>query len=116
MASNSRHISRREFLGKTTQFAAGAVALGMLSSCERQAMVTGTTARVIGANDRINLAIIGVRGRGMYLAEGFAKIPNVSVKTFCDIDANLFAERVKKIENIQHMAPSTAGDLQAGFR
>jgi hypothetical protein len=66
----------------------------MLSSCARPAAVS-TKGGVIGANDRINIAIIGIRGRGMYLAEGFAKIPNVSVKTFCDIDANLFAERVR---------------------
>ena len=51
----------------------------------------------------------------MYLAEGFAKIPNVQIKTFCDIDANLFAERVKKIEDIQQIAPATEKDLRRVF-
>ena len=101
MASNNGHISRREFLGKTTQFTVGAVAAGMLASCAKQTAAPLAGSRIIGANGRINIAIIGIRGRGMYLAEGFAKIPNVSIKTFCDIDANLFAERVKKIEDIQ---------------
>jgi len=114
MASNSSQISRREFLGKTTQFAAGAIAAGMLSSCARPAAVS-TKSRVLGANDRINIAIIGVRGRGMPLAEGFAKIPNVKIKTLCDIDANLFAERVKKIDEIQHFAPATEKNLQRVF-
>ena len=115
MASNSGQISRRVFLGRTTQFAAGAIAAGMLSSCARPTAVTSTKAGVIGANDRINIAIIGIRGRGMYLAEGFAKIPNVKIKTFCDIDANLFAERVKKIEDIQKFAPAAEKDLRRVF-
>jgi predicted dehydrogenase len=115
MASNSGQISRREFLGKTTQFAAGAVAAGMLTSCTRPTAVTSTKGGVIGANDRINLAIIGVRGRGMNQAEGFARIPNVKIKTLCDIDANLFAERVKKIDEIQHFAPATEKNLQRVF-
>jgi predicted dehydrogenase len=114
MASN-KGLSRREFLGNTAKLAAGAAALGMLTSCAEQKAAPLAAGRVIGANDRINIAIIGIRGRGMYLAENFVKIPNVSVKTFCDIDANLFAERVKKIEGIQHQAPSTVGDLRRVF-
>jgi predicted dehydrogenase len=120
--SSIEGLSRREFLGKTTQFAAGAIAAGMLTSCApsttlkagRPAAVA-TKAGVIGANDRINIAIIGVRGRGMNQAEGFARIPNVKIKTLCDIDANLFAERVKKIDGIQHFAPATEKDLRRVF-
>jgi predicted dehydrogenase len=114
MASNNGHISRREFLGKTTQFAAGAIAAGMLSSCARPTAVS-TKAGIIGANDRINIAIIGVRGRGIKLAEGFSQIPNVRIKTLCDIDANLFAERVKKIDGLQHFPPLTEKDLRRVF-
>jgi predicted dehydrogenase len=113
--ANSGRFSRREFLGKTTQFTVGAVAAGMLVSCAKPTAAPIAAGRVIGANDRINLAIIGIRGRGMYLAEGFAKIPNVTIKTFCDIDANLFAERVKKIEDIQKFAPATEKDLRRVF-
>jgi predicted dehydrogenase len=112
--SSIEGVSRREFLGKTTQFAVGAIAAGMLSSCARPTAV-GTKAGVIGANNRINLAIIGVRGRGIKLAEGFSQIPDVRIKTLCDIDANLFAERVKKIEDIQKFAPGTEKDLRRVF-
>ncbi|MGD1042673.1 MAG: Gfo/Idh/MocA family oxidoreductase [Sedimentisphaerales bacterium] len=114
MASNNSQISRREFLGKTTQLAAGAIGISMLASCARPTAIS-TKSRVLGANDRINLAIIGVRGRGMNQAEGFAKIPNVRIKTLCDIDTNLFAERVKKIDGIQHFAPATEKDLRWVF-
>ena len=50
--------------------------------------------RVIGANDKVVLASIGIRGQGNALKRGFAKLPNVEIKTLCDIDANLADERV----------------------
>jgi predicted dehydrogenase len=115
MASNNGQISRREFLGRTTQFAAGTIAASMLASCAKPTAAPLANNRIIGANDRINLAIIGVRGRGMAQAKGFAQIPNVRIKTLCDIDANLFAERVKKIEEIQKFAPGTEKDLRRVF-
>jgi predicted dehydrogenase len=51
----------------------------------------------------------------MNQAEGFARIPNVRIKTLCDIDANLFAERVRKTEEIQKFAPATEKDLRRVF-
>ena len=108
-------ISRREFLNKTTRVAAGTIVAGALASCAGPTAGPFMKSRTIGANDRINLAIIGIRGRGMPLAEGFARIPNVTIKTLCDIDANLFAGRVKKIEEIQHLAPLTEKNLRQVF-
>ncbi len=115
MSSRYKKISRRQFLSRGGQTAAGIVIAGSLASCRstpsRPACATGA----IGANGQINLAVIGIRGRGMNLAEGFAEIPNVRVKTICDIDENLFAERVKKIEEIQGSAPSTEHELRRVF-
>ena len=115
MASKRKPLSRRQFLNRSTQAAAGVLAAGTLASCSTPRPVPVTGGRVIGANDRINMAIIGVRGRGNGLAQGFAKIPNVRVKTLCDIDENLFPERVRKIGDIQGAAPSTEYDLRRVF-
>lgn len=49
-----------------------------------------------GANDRVNIAIIGIRGMGMLHTEAFQSVKGVEVRAFCDVDANLFPERVKK--------------------
>jgi predicted dehydrogenase len=108
-------LSRREFLARSTQFAAGALAAAALASCTSTDKSACAAGRVIGANDRINMAVIGIRGRGMNLAEGFVKIPNVSIKTLCDIDGNLFAERIRKIEGIQGFAPKTSRDLRCVY-
>ena len=50
--------------------------------------------RILGANDRVVTASIGIRGQGNALKRGFAKLKNVEIKTLCDIDANLAPERI----------------------
>ena len=104
-------ISRREFLKKSATVSAGIFTAGALASCTGPTS-SGAKGRILGANDRINIAIIGTRIRGTALAEGFTKIPNVAIKTVCDVDMNLFAESVRKIEEIRHFAPSTQQDLR----
>ncbi|MHC4153758.1 MAG: Gfo/Idh/MocA family protein [Planctomycetota bacterium] len=112
MASEHKAISRREFLSRGTQTAAGLMAASTLVSCTSPQAVPVSEGRVLGANERINMAIIGIRGRGNGLSRGFAGIPNVRVKTLCDIDENLFSERVPKIQEIQGVAPSVEYDLR----
>jgi predicted dehydrogenase len=107
MSSERKKISRRQFLVRSTQTAAGVVTAGTLAS-----FAPAAQGRVIGANERINLAVIGIRGRGYGLLKDFAKLPNVCVKTICDVDENLFPERVKALEEIQDIVPSTEHDLR----
>jgi len=79
MTEDRNEVSRRTFTA-TTSLAAAAV-------------VAGGARRVLGANDRVVLASIGIRGQGDALKQGFAKIPGVEIKTLCDVDENLFASR-----------------------
>ncbi len=97
-------IGRRAFLGtaaRTAALAAGAAPL-----------VSNT---VLGANNRINLAVIGIRSRGREHYRGFALIPDVRIKTLCDVDENLFEERVDDLETLQGKAPGTEFDLRRVF-
>src|SRR2546423_1802336 len=71
--------------------------------------------RVLGANDRVNLAIVGIRGQGLSHIKGFPKLANVNVKTFCDIDENNFAERLKYMQDTYKYAPGTATDMRKVF-
>jgi predicted dehydrogenase len=43
--------------------------------------------RVLGANDRVNVAVVGVRGRGREHIDLFAKAPGSRVVALCDVDA-----------------------------
>lgn len=112
MSSKDRKISRRQFLTRSTQTAAGIVAAGSLVSYTAAQTTPNAGSRILGANEQINLAVIGIHGRGQELAGGFARIPNVRIKTLCDIDENLFAEPIKEIEEIQGSAPATQNDLR----
>ena len=70
--------------------------------------------RVLGANDRVVLASIGVRGQGNALKRGFARIPNVEIKTLCDIDANLADERINdpRLKEVATFKPGFVQDLR----
>ncbi len=112
MSSQHCEQSRREFLIQGAQAAVSVTAAGALVSCTTPQTAPIVSGRIVGANDRINVAVIGIRSRGMQLAKGFAEIPNVHVKTLVDVDENLFAESVQAMEQLQGISPATEWDLR----
>src|SRR5688500_14985004 len=99
-------LTRREFVSRTARTAAGVtVGSALLSS------------RVLGANDRVVLASIGIRSQGDSLKRGFARLQNVEIKTLCDPDANLFPSRVNdaRLKDVPAFKPGTAQDLRRVF-
>ncbi len=49
-----------------------------------------------GANDRVNVAVIGIHGMGQSHIQSYQNLENVEVRALCDIDKNLFPGVVKK--------------------
>ncbi len=110
---SDKNISRRQFLVQGSKITAGLAFASTLAPFTMPSQTASAAkGRVIGANDRINVAVIGIRGRGQGHIKGLAQIPNVCVKTLVDLDENLFAPRVKKLSEIQSLTPSTASDLR----
>lgn len=73
---------------------------------------------IIGANDRINVSVIGVRGQGFsHLRRwaSMAKEDNVQVKTICEVDEKLWEERVNAVAEIQGNKPGTTHDMREVF-
>ena len=69
------------------QFIAGAAALSLASAAKAGPANQG---RVIGANDRVNVAVIGTGGRGFYVADKFDKYNNIKANScqvvgVCDV-------------------------------
>ena len=80
---NGREISRRQFtatLGAVAGLTAGA---NLLTPAEVSA-APHINPRIIGANDRVVVANIGVRGQGNSLKRGFAKLENVGRMRIAD--------------------------------
>jgi len=67
-------ITRREFLKDTAFAGAGAAVLGGLAP-----------ARVLGANDKIRLGVLGSGGRARDVMTKFQKVPGVEFVAVCDI-------------------------------
>ena len=68
-------ISRREFATRVGAAAAGLAVGGDLFSRAQAAPHVG--GRILGANDRVVTASIGIRGQGNALKRGFARLKNV---------------------------------------
>jgi predicted dehydrogenase len=58
-----------------------------------------------GANDRVRVALVGLRGRGRDHIAGFGKLPNVEIAVACDIDEKLLETRLGDIEKLTGRRP-----------
>jgi predicted dehydrogenase len=104
-------ISRRDFTTRLGAAAAG-IAVGGEFFHPTTARAQG---RVLGANDKVVVANIGVRGQGNSLKRGFAQLKNVEVKTICDIDANLADARINDanvLKTVPTFKPGFVQDLR----
>jgi predicted dehydrogenase len=45
--------------------------------------------RILGANDRVRVAVCGLNGRGKDHIAGFSHVPNVEIAALCDVDENV---------------------------
>ncbi|HMB82274.1 MAG TPA: Gfo/Idh/MocA family oxidoreductase [Vicinamibacterales bacterium] len=116
MASNENDkngITRREFTTRVGAAAAGLAAGGALFNAPAHA-ATRAGRRILGANDRVVTASIGIRGQGNALKRGFAKLKNVEIKTLCDIDANIAPERIndERLKDVTTFRPGYVQDLR----
>ncbi|MGI8672773.1 MAG: Gfo/Idh/MocA family protein [Luteitalea sp.] len=71
-------------------------------------------AQIRGANDRINVAVIGIRNQGTVHLQNWCTLKeshNVQVRTLCDTDERLFARGVRLVEEKTGVAPATEWDL-----
>jgi predicted dehydrogenase len=68
--------------------------------------------RAFGANDRVNLAIVGVHGRGGSHIGNFGPQKDVRIAKLVDIDLNLLPSRVKGIQQKYGYSPAMEQDFR----
>jgi predicted dehydrogenase len=93
-------IDRRDFLktaGKAATLGAATLALG---------------GRVLGANDRVRVAICGLRGRGNDHLKGFTHVPGTEIAAFCDVDDNILNLRLGDMQKLALPKPKTYVDVR----
>ncbi len=74
-------------------------------------MAAGAAATAFGANERVNLALIGGRNRGSQIAEGVIKAGG-RIKTFCDLDPAILDKAGADIEKWQGARPGYEKQFQ----
>jgi len=98
--SLAKELNRRDFLSGST-----AGALGTLA-------VLGGTGKVLGANDRVRVAICGIHGRGRDHLQNFAQIKNCEIAALCDIDENVIRQRLGQMDKMGLAKPATYTDIR----
>ena len=83
--------NRRSFL-KTS--AAAAAGLGVSTSVSASFL---SPSGVLGANDRITVALIGAHNMGWWDLQDLLKQPDVICKTLCDVDASVLQGRAREL-------------------
>jgi predicted dehydrogenase len=76
------------------------------------AVGAGLTRRAVAANDKINVAMIGVRGQGRHLTGKFAQQPDVNMLYLCDVDENVYGNAAKVVEEKTGKRPPHVSDLR----
>src|SRR5690242_5722012 len=98
MSETTGPFGRRDFL--KTAGAAG-MSLGLANSA-LAGRGAKTSSRVLGANDRINVGVIGVGGRGSYVGAQFAKIGqknnSCQIVAVCDVYAKRKREASERLK------------------
>jgi predicted dehydrogenase len=103
-----REVSRRQFLGRSAQQAAG-VAVGVVGLA---GVATASGRAVDSPNERFGIGVIGVRNQGRLLANEFARVSGVEVRTLCDVDESQFAPAIREVVDAGQKAPATVRDFR----
>jgi len=107
MTKRREFIRRREFIKKSVIGTAG-IAIGGIGFSAK------SYASIIGANERINLAVIGIRNQGTVHINSYCGLKdshNVVVKTLCDTDELLFEPASKIVTQKTGVKPLTEWDI-----
>ncbi len=99
--------NRREFIKKTSVGAATLALGGILPNFS-----ASSYNRIIGANERIHVAIFGVNSRGDALAHNFARQTDCEVDTLCDVDKRAIEKCINTVKTVQDKTPKAEKDLR----
>jgi len=84
-----------------------------MQSINRRSFLLATgSAMALGANDRVNVAVVGVRSRGREHISIFGALPGARVAAVCDIDQAQTDRAVQLAEKVQGSKPKTYQDFR----
>jgi len=73
---------------------------------------TKSSARVLGANDRVRIGIAGLNGRGSSHVGEFGGMKDVEIAYLIDPDTRTYAARLKQVASLSGDTPTTVQDVR----
>lgn len=102
-----RDSGRRDFLKKTLAGSALASFGGVLPGFSAKSY-----GRVLGANEKISIGVMGVNSRGLALAQNFALQPNSEINFISDVDTRAAEKAIDIVTKIQNKKPVNEPDFR----
>lgn len=93
-------MNRRSFLESSAT-------VGLLA-----ALSSVASKQAVAANEKISIAMMGVRGRGGGVLNTFASLPEVEVRYVCDLDPGVLESRLKQVEQKTGKKPQAIKDFR----
>src|SRR5438445_6469727 len=95
----SEELSRRECLARTGKTAAVGLGAAAVLGADGHAWAARPRAdRIIGANDRIRMALIGCGGQGGFNMASFMGHSDVEIIGVCDVDSRHMEAAASRVE------------------
>ncbi len=98
---------RRDFIKKTLAGTAVLTAGGILPGFSAKSY-----GRILGANEKITVGMMGVNSRGLALASNFALQPNCEIIYVSDVDTRAAAKCIDAVEKNQNKRPKAQPDFR----
>jgi predicted dehydrogenase len=99
--------SRRNFLKKTITGSAALTIGGVLPAFSAKSY-----SRIIGANEKVLIGIMGVNSRGLAHATNCSKMPGCEIIHICDVDSRAIAKCIDTVKKIQGSNPKATPDFR----
>ncbi len=99
--------SRRDFLKKTATATAAVTIGGVLPAFSAKSY-----GRIIGANGKIQVSVMGVNSRGNALAQNFASQKECNILHICDVDSHAAQKCIKNVTKKQDIKPTEFNDFR----
>src|ERR1043165_7554755 len=94
--------TRRDFIKNTGAF----ITLGAMGFTSK------SYARIIGANERITVGIMGCNGRGSGMAANFARQKDTEVVYICDVEEKALAKGINAVKKAVNKEPKGIKDFR----
>ncbi len=85
---------------------------GVLAAASAQSPARAAADKESPPSDRVRLALMGVRGRGLFLAKRFSGLGDVEIPYVCDVDENVVGPAVEILEEAYGKTPRLVSDIR----